>query len=112
MGSEWETGEVRVFGLRRRHGVPLALALLAGAVVGVVALLLSGVYVVALAIAGALILFALVFGASREHLGMAYVSPLLWMEVHYRRRMRTRRGQRAPPPRDVPPEPPSPDQLP
>lgn len=48
MGSEWETGEVRVFGLRRRYGVPLALALLAGAVVGVVALLLSGVYVVAL----------------------------------------------------------------
>ena len=112
MGSEWQTREVRVFGLRRRYGLPLALALLAGAVVGVVALLLSGVYVVALAIAGALFLFALVFGALREHLGMAYVSPMLWTELHYRRRGRTRRGERAPPPRDVPPEPPSPDQLP
>ncbi len=76
MASEWRTGEVRVFGLRPRYGVPLALALLAGAVVGVVVLLLSGVYVVALVIAGALMLFGLVFGASREHLGMAYVSPL------------------------------------
>ena len=107
MASDWRAGEVRLFGLRHRYALPIVFLLLAG----MVALLASGAYVVALAVAGAFIPFVMLFSSPRGHMGIAPMSPLLWTEVLYRQHAR-RRGERAPPPRDNPPEPPSPDHLP
>ncbi len=113
MGSEWETGEVRVFGLRRRYALPLVAVLLAGAVAGVVALVLSGTYLIALALRGLVILLVPFQRFWMRHSGLIYLGPGYWHELQYKKKLQSleRPGfgrDRA----KVPPEPPSPDQLP
>ena len=111
MASDWQTGETRLFGLRHRYALPIVAVLLAAITAGVVALVASGGYVVALAIAGGLLLLGVLFSRSRAHVGMVDFAPTLLTELHFRHRMSAMRSP-DPPGKDAPPEPPSPDQLP